>query len=89
MIGNDKVADTSTRRITRMSNQVKTFALLTGLRGAASIRLRPQQKSRSSVRKRSRCASHSMFSVPRDFRLSRRYGRLKSARKILENQIRN
>ncbi len=60
-----------------MPSQVKTFAL------------RPQEKSRSSVRKRGRCASHSMFSVPRDSRLSRRYGRLPSARKILENQIRN
>ena len=40
-------------------------------------------------KERSRCAWYSMFSVPRDFRLSRRVGHLKSARKILENQIRS
>ncbi len=55
-----------------MPSQVKTFALLSGLRGAASIRLRPQQKSRSVQGKeagarRIRCsASHGIFGFHED-----------------------
>ena len=54
-------------------------------------RLAPGDEAKVSVqwKERSRCAWYSMFSVPRDFRLSRRVGHLKSARKILENQIRS